>query len=149
MPPFSREIRFEDVSFSYGEGLVLKNFNLVLPRGRKLGVAGESGSGKSTLINLLFRFYDPTTGRITIDGQDLREVSTTGLRAQLAMVSQEVVLFDQSVAGNIACGRPGATRAEVEAAAKAAFAHDFYPFDRLDSAYENDVWMIGRACDEI
>ena len=122
---FQREIRFENVSFSYGDAQVLTNFSLAIPRGMKLGVAGESGSGKSTLINLLFRFYDPTSGSITVDGLDIREISATALRAQLALVSQEVVLFDASVAENIACGRPGATQAEVEAAAKAAFAHDF------------------------
>lgn len=122
---FEREIRFEKVTFSYGDADVLTSFNLVVPRGMKLGVAGESGSGKSTLINLLFRFYDPTSGRVTIDGVDIREVTTEDLRTQLALVSQEVVLFDASIAENIACGRPGATEVEVEAAAKSAFAHDF------------------------
>jgi ATP-binding cassette, subfamily B, bacterial MsbA len=122
---FAREIRFENVTFGYNHQPVLRDFNLVVPYGMKLGVAGESGSGKSTLINLLFRFYDPQQGRILVDGQNIREVSTADLRSQMALVSQDIILFDQSVAENIACGKPGATRDEIEAAAKAAFAHDF------------------------
>lgn len=125
MPAFSGEIRFENVTFGYGDRPILRDFNLVIPRGMKLGVAGESGSGKSTLVNLLYRFYDPQAGRITIDGQDIRELSTSDLRQQMALVSQEVVLFDQSVAENIACGKPGATQQEIEEAARDAFAHDF------------------------
>jgi subfamily B ATP-binding cassette protein MsbA len=103
----------------------------------KLGVVGESGSGKSTLINLLFRFYDPQQGRILIDEQDIRELSTADLRGQMALVSQEIILFDQSVAENIACGRPGATRQEVEEAAKAAFAHEF--IQNLPEGYDTRV----------
>jgi subfamily B ATP-binding cassette protein MsbA len=135
--PFAREIRFENVTFAYKERPVLQKFNLVLPYGTKLGIAGESGSGKSTLINLLFRFYDPQEGRILIDGQDIRNFSTEDLRAQMALVSQEVILFDQSIAENIACGKPGATRADVEAAAKAAFAHEFIM--QLPDGYETRV----------
>jgi subfamily B ATP-binding cassette protein MsbA len=136
---FTREIRFENLTFAYAgtDQPVLKNFNLVLPYGLKLGVAGESGSGKSTLINLLFRFYDPQEGRILIDGQDIREITTADLRGQMALVSQEIVLFDQTVAENIACGKPGATREEIEAAAKAAFAHDF--ITQLANGYETRV----------
>ncbi|MGZ8901265.1 MAG: ABC transporter ATP-binding protein, partial [Limisphaerales bacterium] len=125
LKPFAREIRFENVTFAYNDRPVLRNFSLAIPFGMKLGVVGESGSGKSTLVNLLFRFYDPQAGRILIDGQDIRDLTTTDLRSQMALVSQEIILFDQSVAENIACGRPGATRAEIEAAAKAAFAHEF------------------------
>jgi subfamily B ATP-binding cassette protein MsbA len=125
LPVFTRDIVFADVSFSYRDCPVLQDINLRVPRGLKLGIAGESGSGKSTLVNLLFRFYDPTRGAIRLDGQDLREASLGDLRRLLALVSQEVVLFDKTVAENIACGKPGASRAEVEAAARAAFAHDF------------------------
>ncbi|MBI3191139.1 MAG: ABC transporter ATP-binding protein, partial [Pedosphaera parvula] len=97
---FERNVVFENVSFSYGHELVLSNVNLAVPRGFKLGVAGESGSGKSTMVNLMFRFYDPTQGVIKIDGRDLREFSFHSLRQVLALVSQEVVLFDQTVAEN-------------------------------------------------
>ena len=138
---FSRDIRFENITFAYNNQPVLHDFNLVVPYGMKLGVAGESGSGKSTIINLLFRFYDPQQGRILIDGQDIREVSTADLRSQMALVSQDIILFDQSVADNIACGKPGATRDEIEAAAKAAFAHDF--IIDLPQGYETRVGERG------
>ncbi|MFM8357403.1 MAG: ABC transporter ATP-binding protein, partial [Verrucomicrobiota bacterium] len=120
LPAFQRDLRFEHVSFRYTDRDVLRDFQLVIPRGQRLGVAGESGSGKSTLVNLLFRFYDPTAGRLLIDGLDFREVAAAALRSQMALVSQEIVLFDQTVAENIAAGRPVATRAEVEEAARAA-----------------------------
>ncbi|HEV8542663.1 MAG TPA: ABC transporter ATP-binding protein [Verrucomicrobiae bacterium] len=135
--PFAREIRFENVTFAYRDRPVLQNFNLALPYGMKLGVAGESGSGKSTLINLLYRFYDPQEGRILIDGQDIREARTAELRAHMALVSQEIILFDQTIAENIGCGKPGATRTEVEAAAQAAFAHDFIL--QLPAGYDTRV----------
>jgi subfamily B ATP-binding cassette protein MsbA len=135
--PFAREIRFENVSFAYNDRPVLRNFNLVLPYGMKLGIAGESGSGKSTLINLLFRFYDPQEGRILIDGEDIRDFTTENLRAQMALVSQEIILFDQSIAENIACGKPNATLADVETAAKAAFAHEFIM--QLPEGYQTRV----------
>jgi ABC-type multidrug transport system fused ATPase/permease subunit len=125
VPTFSRELKFEKVFFGYAGRPVLRNINFTISRGMKLGIAGESGCGKSTLVNLIFRFYDPRAGQVTIDGQDLRDVKTYDLRQQMALVSQEVVIFDQSVFENIACGRAGATREEVEAAAKAAYAHDF------------------------
>jgi ATP-binding cassette, subfamily B, bacterial MsbA len=138
---FRSEIRFENVTFSYEEKPVLQKFNLVIPRGLKLGIAGESGSGKSTLINLLLRFYDPQEGRILIDGEDIRNLSTADLRSQIALVSQEIVVFDQSVAENIACGKPGATPLEVEAAARAAYAHEFIM--QLPNRYETRVGERG------
>jgi len=135
--PFTKEIRFEKVNFGYDHRPVLSKFNLAVPRGMKLGVVGESGSGKSTLINLLLRFYDPEQGRITLDGQDIRDLSTWDLRSQIALVSQEIVLFDLSVAENIACGKPGATRAEIQEGAEAAFAHEFIM--RLPEGYDTRV----------
>jgi subfamily B ATP-binding cassette protein MsbA len=138
---FQGDVRFENVSFGYGEAPVLRQLNLSIPRGMKLGIAGESGSGKSTLINLLFRFYDPTGGRILIDGIDIREISTGDLHSQMALVSQEIVLFDQTVRENIACGKPGAGPAEVEAAARAAFAHEFIM--QLPQQYETRVGERG------
>ncbi len=125
VPSFRTALTLENLSFSYATAPVLRNIDLVIPKGCKLGIAGESGSGKSTLVNLLFRFYDPTGGAIRIDGIDLREASSKDLRQQMALVSQEIVLFDKTVAENIACGKPGATRGEIEAAARAAHAHDF------------------------
>ena len=122
---FTSGFALEHVSFSYGRESVLRDFNLRIARGEKLGVAGESGSGKSTLVNLLFRFFDPTQGAIRIDGHDLREVASVDLRKLMALVSQDVVLFDMTVAENIALGKAGATREEIEAAARGAFAHEF------------------------
>ena len=89
---------------------MLTNFNLTVPKGTKLGIVGESGSGKSTLINLLFRFQDPDVGAIKLDGHDLRDLSIPDFRAQMALVSQEIVLFDLTVAENIALGQEGCTR---------------------------------------
>lgn len=148
---FQSAVVFEEVTFAYpkrgdavpseADKAVLSDFNLTIPRGFKLGIAGESGSGKTTLVNLLFRFYDPTAGAVRIDGLDLREVSLRDLRQQLALVSQEVTIFDQTVAENIACGKPGATRAEIEIAAEAAFAHDF--ITQLPSGYNTRVGERG------
>jgi subfamily B ATP-binding cassette protein MsbA len=123
---FRSEIRFANVSFSYSpDRPVIRDFTFTIPRGLKVGVAGPSGSGKSTLVNLLFRFYDPTQGTINIDGTELRDVSFRDLRHLLALVSQEIVVFDQTVAENIALGKPDATRQEIETAAKEAHAHEF------------------------
>jgi ATP-binding cassette, subfamily B, bacterial MsbA len=122
---FSSAIHFQNVSFAYGKHMVLEEIDLTVPRGMKLGLAGESGSGKSTLINLIPRFYDPVSGKITIDGIDLKEISVADLRQLMALVSQEVVVFNRSVADNIACGKIGASRDEIEEAAKAAAAHNF------------------------
>jgi len=122
---FKSEIVFDRVSMSYDGRAVLKDFSLTIPRGFKLGIAGESGSGKTTMLNLLYRFYDVTGGAIRIDGVDIRDVSTADLRNLMALVSQEVVIFDGTIAENIACGKKGASREEVIAAAKAAYSHDF------------------------
>ncbi len=138
---FTKGLRFEGVSFAYGEELVLKTVNLNIRRGTKLGIAGESGSGKSTLINLLFRFFDPTSGRITVDGVDLVDVRLKGYRQQLALVSQDVVVFDQTVFENIASGRIGATRDEVLQAAEQAHATEF--IEALDEGFETRLGERG------
>jgi len=138
---FQNQVSLENVSFAYGDKLVLHDIHLSVPRGFKLGVVGESGSGKSTLVNLLFRFYDPTTGAIKIDGFDLRDVSITDLRQQMALVSQEIVLFNESVAANIERGKLGASRAEIQEAAKSAFAHDF--ISRLPQGYDTVIGERG------
>jgi subfamily B ATP-binding cassette protein MsbA len=138
---FKAQIAFQTVSFSYGHRSVLEAINLTIPRGTKLGVAGESGSGKSTLVNLVFRFYDPTSGAVSIDGIDLREISVRDLRQLMALVSQEIVLFDLTAAENIASGKSGATRAEVEAAARAAYAHEFIA--QLPQGYDTRIGERG------
>lgn len=139
---FAGGLAFENVTFTYGHAMVLDRVTLNIPRGFRLGIAGESGCGKSTLVNLAFRFYDPTGGTIKIDGMDLREITSKDLRHQMAMVSQEIVLFDQTIADNIRCGRDGATREEIEFAAKQAYAHDFIM--KQEHGYET---MVGeRGC---
>ncbi|MDP6904725.1 MAG: ABC transporter ATP-binding protein [Verrucomicrobiota bacterium] len=138
---FSEEIKFEGLEFSYEKELVLHEFDLVIPKGLKLGVVGESGAGKSTLVSLLLRFYDPTKGRIAIDGTDIRDVSFESLRKQMALVSQEVVIFDQTVAENIACGNLDASPEEIIDAAKAANAHEF--IEGLPEGYDTRLGEQG------
>ncbi len=138
---FQESLAFESVSFAYADKLVLQEVNLTVPRGQKLGIAGESGSGKSTLVNLLFRFHDPTAGWVTVDGVDVRELALPDVRAQMALVSQEVVIFDQTIAENIACGKPGATPAEIELAARQAYAHEF--ITQLPQGYDTRVGERG------
>ena len=119
-------VRFEHVDFAYDPARpILHDVSFEIPAGRTVAVVGASGAGKSTLARLMFRFYDVTGGRITVDGQDIRQVTQSSLRAAIGIVPQDTVLFNDTVAYNIAYGRPGATREEVEAAARAAHIHDF------------------------
>ncbi|MFJ1752434.1 ABC transporter ATP-binding protein [Kitasatospora sp. NPDC088134] len=137
-----REVAFRDTRFAYANGKeVLPAFDLVLPAGRTTAVVGATGAGKSTLAKLLARFYDPTSGTITLDGVDLRELATAELRANVVMVTQESFLFSGTVAENIAVGRPDATRAEIEAAARAIGAHAFIA--ALPDGYDTDVRKRG------
>jgi subfamily B ATP-binding cassette protein MsbA len=138
---FRSGITFEGVVFGYAKRNVIRDLTLEIPRGNKVGIAGPSGSGKSTLVNLLFRFYDPRQGAIRIDGINLRELRFQDLRKLLALVSQEVILFDQTVKENILCGRMDATPAEVEAAARAAYAHEFIA--QLPQGYDTRVGERG------
>jgi ATP-binding cassette, subfamily B, heavy metal transporter len=120
------EVRFEHVDFYYEPNRqILFDVSFTIPAGRTVAVVGPSGSGKSTLARLLFRFYDVGGGRITIDGQDLRAVQQTSVRAAIAIVPQDTVLFNDSIEYNIAYGHPGATHEEIVAAAKLAQVHDF------------------------
>jgi len=122
------EIRFDNVSFAYGRSdakPVLDRLDITIRSGERLGLVGRSGAGKSTLVNLLLRFYEPESGRIFIDGQDVAAVTQESLRAAIGMVTQDTSLLHRSIAANIRYGRPGAGDAEVEAAAKKAQAHDF------------------------
>jgi ATP-binding cassette subfamily B protein len=118
-------VDFEDVNFSYEPGRpLLRDIRLRIPPGGKVAVVGGSGSGKSTLARLLLRFYDPDSGKVRIDGQDLRSVSQESLRAAVGIVPQDTVLFNDSIAYNIGYGRPDASREEIVAAAKAAHVHE-------------------------
>ena len=124
--PFLGSVRFENVSFGYEPGReILKDINFVIQPGMKVAVVGPSGSGKSTLVSLLLRLYDPVAGRILIDGQDIREYSLNSLRKQNSVVLQDSVLFAVSVRENIAYGKLGVSKKEVEKAARIANAHDF------------------------
>jgi ATP-binding cassette subfamily B protein len=119
-------VRFEQVDFAYEPARpILHGVSFDIPAGKTVAVVGASGAGKSTLARLMFRFYDVTGGRITIDGQDIRQVTQASLRAAIGIVPQDTVLFNDTVEYNIAYGRPGATREQVEAAARAAHIHDF------------------------
>jgi subfamily B ATP-binding cassette protein MsbA len=119
------DIVFENVDFNYGEKAVLRNIALTVKAGRLVALVGASGSGKTTLSNLLLRFYDPVRGSIKIGGVDLRDVRTRDLRNQIAVVTQETILFNDTIRRNIELGRPGATNDEIIAAAKHAYAYDF------------------------
>lgn len=136
------EVEVRGVTFAYGDGRpVLRDVSFRVPAGARVGISGRTGSGKSTLLALLFRFYDPGEGTILLDGVDTRTLRLADLRRQLALVLQDTVLFSASVAENIAYGRPGATAAEIEAAARAADAHDFVT--RLPRGYDTQVGERG------
>jgi subfamily B ATP-binding cassette protein MsbA len=144
LPPFRRSIEFRNVQFSYGgaDDATLRGVTFTVGAGQVLAIVGRSGAGKTTLVNLIPRFYDVTGGAVVIDGHDIRSVTLASLRAQIGMVTQETVLFDDSIAANIAYGRPAATRAEIEAAARAAHAHEF--IERLDDGYETVIGERGQ-----
>ena len=126
LPRARGAIVFEDVSFAYGEGApALAHVNLTAAPGETIALVGPSGGGKSTILNLIPRFYDVTAGRVTVDGTDVRAVTLASLRDQIALVTQEPFLFDDTIRANIAYARPDATDEEIDAAAQAAAAHDF------------------------
>jgi ATP-binding cassette, subfamily B, bacterial MsbA len=128
LPPFSSAIEFRDVSFAYEDvqpRTILRGISFKVPVGQMVAIVGRSGAGKTTLVNLLPRFFDVTAGSIHIDGRDLRDVTLKSLRGQIGIVTQETVLFDDTIANNIAYGTRTASHAEIEAAARAAHAHEF------------------------
>jgi len=142
--PIRGEIVFEDVSFAYRADLpVLNRVGLTVPAGSSLALVGPSGTGKTTLASLLMRFYDPTHGRIILDGQDLRDLKLQSLRQHIALVTQDPILFAASIRENIAYGRPGASQKDIEAAARAAGAHEF--IQRLPDKYEAQVAERGAT----
>jgi len=135
-------IRFEEVSFAYGPGSpALDGVTLEVPAGKTAALVGPSGAGKSTVINLIPRFYDVDAGAVTVDGQDVRSVTLDSLRRQIALVSQEILLFDDTVRANIAYGRPEASDAEITAAAEAAGAAEFIA--ALPQGYDTPVGPRG------
>ena len=144
MPRHRRRIEFDDVAFSYdGRSPVLRGIDLEVRHGETIALVGPNGCGKSTLMSLLPRFWDPVRGAIRIDGEDLRDVSLRSLRGQLGIVIQETILFQGSIAANIAYGSPHATPAEIRDAARRAYAHQF--IDGFPEGYETPVGERGAA----
>ena len=143
LQPLVRAIELKNVSFGYAneERSVLRDVSLEIPAGSMVALVGESGGGKSTLTKLLPRFHDPVSGGVFWDGVDLRDATMASLRGQIALVTQETVLFNDTVRHNIAYGKPGATQAEIEEAARVAFAHDFIM--ELPQKYETIVGERG------
>jgi subfamily B ATP-binding cassette protein MsbA len=146
IPSFSRNICFEEVCFSYdasdeGAREILRSINLEVNAGEILALVGSSGAGKSTLAQLIPRFFDVTSGRLTIDGRDVRDTTLASLRSQIGVVTQETVLFNDTLRNNIAYGQPGVSQKDVEAAARAALAHDF--ITELPAGYETVIGERG------
>ncbi|HEX9242095.1 MAG TPA: ABC transporter ATP-binding protein [Anaeromyxobacter sp.] len=142
LAPLRRSIAFERVTFSYdGVRTVLDGFDLEIRKGEMIALVGQTGGGKTTVANLLPRFFDPTGGRILVDGVDIREATLASLRAQIAIVTQETVIFHSTVRANIAYGRPDASTADVERAARLAEAHEFIA--RMPEGYDSPVGERG------
>jgi len=135
---FKGRIELKDINFSYSDGPgVLKNINVSLTKGKILAIVGLSGAGKSTLVNLLPRFYDPNSGAVLVDGKDIRDFNISSIREQIGIVSQETILFNDSIRNNIAFGRPDAGMDDVIKAAKAANAHDF--IEKTSNGYDTFI----------
>ncbi|HET8542003.1 MAG TPA: ABC transporter transmembrane domain-containing protein [Anaeromyxobacter sp.] len=141
LPPLRQAIRYEGVHFSYGDRPVLRGLDLEIRRGEVVALVGPSGGGKTTIANLLPRFWDVGSGRITFDGTDVREATQASLRAQIAVVGQETVLFNETVRANIAYGRADVAQDEIERAARVAQAHDF--ISQLPQGYDTPVGERG------
>ncbi len=141
LPLISREIKIEDVTFSYGDKPVLKNINLTIAVGSVVAFVGMSGGGKTTLVNLIPRFYDVDTGRVLIDGTDVRQATLSSLRSQIAIVTQQTILFNDTIRNNIAYGDRTKGEEEVVNAAKAAYAHEFIM--QLPAGYETVIGEQG------
>jgi len=136
-----RRMRFESVTFGYRDNLVLPGLTLDIPAGQTVALVGETGAGKTTIARLLGRFYDPRSGRVTLDGIDLRQLPDAVLRSEIIVITQENFLFDGSVADNIRLGRPDASAADVEIAAQMIGAHDFIA--ALPEGYDTPVGKRG------
>jgi len=136
-----REVALRSVRFGYRDAVVLPGLDLVIPAGQTVALVGETGAGKTTVARLVARFYDPDQGSVLLDGTDLRELSDASLRSEAILVTQENFLFSGSVADNIGLGKPGASRAEIEAAATAIGAHAF--ISELPGGYDAPVGKRG------
>lgn len=143
LPKIARSVEYQEITFHYeGHGVpAIADVDLTIRAGEMIALVGSSGSGKTTLVNLLPRFYDPTAGRILIDGVDIQSFTLASLRAQIGIVAQDVVLFDDTVRNNIAFGRRGATDAEIVQASTLAYAHDFV--ERLPKGYQTVIGEKG------
>ena len=145
LAPIRSGIAFRDVSFVYDDGKgeeILRGISFEVPAGRMAAIVGLSGAGKTTLVNLVPRFYDVTAGAILIDGVDIRDVALSSLRASIGIVTQETILFDDTIANNIAYSAPGAEQSAIEAAAQAAHAHEF--IERLPDRYYTTIGERGQ-----
>ncbi len=136
-----RRVQFESVTFGYRDNLVLPDLDLDIPAGQTVALVGETGAGKTTIARLLGRFYDPRSGRVTLDGTDLRRLPDLVLRSEIIVITQENFLFEGSVADNIRLGRPDASAADIEAAARMIGAHDF--IGALPEGYDTPVGKRG------
>ncbi|HEV8524382.1 MAG TPA: ABC transporter ATP-binding protein, partial [Terriglobales bacterium] len=141
LPPFQESVRFDHVSFAYAERQILRDIDLEVRRGEVLAIVGSSGAGKTTLVHLIPRFFDVTGGRILLDGHDIRDVTLASLRAQIGIVTQDTILFNDTVRNNIAYGQPHVSHHAVIDAAKAALAHDF--IERMPEGYNTVIGERG------
>ena len=145
LPPFAQAVEYRDVSFGYEDGhgkLVLNGVSFTVPAGHVVAIVGRSGAGKTTLANLLPRFYDVSGGALLLDGHDVRDLTLESLRRQIGVVTQETVLFDDTIAANIAYGMPDASRERIEAAARAAHAHEF--IQAQSAGYQTTIGERGQ-----
>ena len=139
---FDKDIELANISFKYEDDLVLKNFNLSVPKGGSVALVGQSGSGKSTIANLVTRFYDVNEGAIKIDGINIKDISKQSLRGLMGLVTQDSILFNDSVKGNISMGKEHATNEEIMEAAKIANAHEFIM--DLPNGYDTNIGDSGN-----
>jgi subfamily B ATP-binding cassette protein MsbA len=136
-------IVFQDVSLNFGNKVALERINVTIESGKTTAIVGQSGGGKTTIANLLVRFYEPSTGKISIDGHDISEITLSALRGQIALITQDTLLFDASVAENIAYGKPSASNKDIIAAAKNAAAHEFIM--QLPNGYQTIIGAHGMT----
>ena len=134
---FRSSIEFKNVSFSYGEEPVVQHINLTIPKGKTVALVGSSGAGKSTLADLLPRFHDVTAGEILIDGKNIKHYTLASVRKQMSIVTQEPILFNDTIAGNIAMASPAASTEAIEQAARTANAHEFIL--RKENGYQTNI----------